>query len=33
VLPDEDLMFATWDHRLHSAAASEGLELLPANLS
>jgi predicted nucleic acid-binding protein len=33
VLPNEDLLFATWDHRLHSAAAGEGLELLPATLA
>jgi uncharacterized protein len=33
VLPGEDLLFATWDHRLHSAAAREGLKLLPAELA
>jgi predicted nucleic acid-binding protein len=32
VLPSEELVFATWDGRLHSAAAAEGLELLPATL-
>jgi uncharacterized protein len=32
VLPDEDLLFATWDRRLHAAAGAEGLQLLPATL-
>jgi len=32
VLAGEDLVFATWDRRLHTAAAAEGLELLPATL-
>ena len=30
VLPDDDLLFATWDRRLHAAAGAEGLQLLPA---
>lgn len=29
VLPGENLVFATWDRRLHAAASSEGLQLLP----
>lgn len=29
VLPGENLLFATWDRRLHGAASTEGLELLP----
>jgi predicted nucleic acid-binding protein len=33
VLPREELVFATWDPRLHSAAAVEGLLLLPASLN
>ncbi len=33
VLPGEDLLVATWDHRLHSAAAAEGLRLLPAMIA
>jgi predicted nucleic acid-binding protein len=32
VLPRTDLVFATWDRRLHAAAGAEGLELLPATL-
>lgn len=32
VLPGEDLVFATWDRRLHTAAGAEGLELLPEAL-
>ena len=32
VLPGEDLVFATWDRRLHAAAAAEGLRLLPQTL-
>ena len=32
VLPRADLMFATWDRRLHSAAGAEGLRLLPDSL-
>lgn len=33
VLPREDLVFATWDRRLHAAAADEGLLMLPAALN
>jgi predicted nucleic acid-binding protein len=33
VLPREDLVFATWDRRLHAAAADEGLLVLPAALN
>ncbi len=29
VLPGEDLVFATWHGRLHTAAGAEGLQLLP----
>jgi predicted nucleic acid-binding protein len=29
VLPTDDLAFATWDRRLHDAAAAEGLTLIP----
>jgi predicted nucleic acid-binding protein len=29
VLPGEDLVFATWDRRLHTAAGTEGLKLIP----
>lgn len=32
VLPGEDLLFATWDGRLHAAARAEGLQLLPETL-
>jgi predicted nucleic acid-binding protein len=32
VLPGEDLVFATWDRRLHTAADAEGLDLLPETL-
>ena len=32
VLPGDDLVFATWDRRLHAAAAAEGLQLLPDRL-
>jgi len=32
VLPRRDLVFATWDHRLHAAAGAQGLRLLPENL-
>jgi predicted nucleic acid-binding protein len=28
VLPADDLAFATWDRRLHDAAAAEGLTLI-----
>jgi uncharacterized protein len=33
VLPGEDLVLATWDHRLHSAAEAEGVRLLPATIA
>jgi predicted nucleic acid-binding protein len=33
VLPAEDLVFATWDGRLHVAAGAEGLTLLPQPLA
>lgn len=29
VLPRDDLVFATWDRRLHAAGAAEGLQLFP----
>lgn len=29
LLPPDDLVFATWDHRLHAAAQAESLALLP----
>ena len=32
VLPTDDLVFATWDRRLHAAAGFEGLQLLPKAL-
>jgi len=32
VLPRDELVFATWDKRLHVAAVASGLELLPAGL-
>jgi predicted nucleic acid-binding protein len=32
VLPGDDLVFATWDRRLHIAAGAEGLQLLPEAL-
>jgi len=32
VLPQDDLVLATWDTRLHRAAATEGLSLLPESL-
>lgn len=31
-LPRDDLLFATWDRRLHAGALAEGLELLPETL-
>ena len=31
-LPSEDLLVATWDRRLHRAAAAEGLALMPDTL-
>jgi len=33
VLPSEDLLFATWDRRLHAAAGAQGLGLLPDALA
>lgn len=32
LLPGDDLVFATWDPRLHMAARAEGLRLLPEAL-
>lgn len=32
VLPRGDLLFATWDRRLHTAAIAEGLKLTPEAL-
>jgi predicted nucleic acid-binding protein len=32
LLPGDDLVFATWDRRLHAAARLEGLRLLPEAL-
>lgn len=32
VLPHDDLHFATWDRRLHTAAKAEGLTLIPEKL-
>jgi predicted nucleic acid-binding protein len=32
VLPTDDLMLATWDRRLHAAAAAEELDVLPGSL-
>lgn len=32
VLPREDLHVTTWDSRLHTAAAAEGLHLVPETL-
>ena len=31
-LPQDDLLLATWDHRLHAAAGAEGLGLIPEAL-
>lgn len=31
-LEDDDLLFATWDRRLHRAARAEGLAVLPETL-
>jgi hypothetical protein len=33
ILPPEDLVFATWDRRLHAAAGEEGLALLPETVA
>jgi predicted nucleic acid-binding protein len=32
MLPQDDLLFATWDRRLHTAAQAEGLMLTPERL-
>lgn len=32
VLPRDGLVFATWDRRLHAAAAKQGLAVLPGEL-
>jgi predicted nucleic acid-binding protein len=32
MLPKDDLCFATWDRRLHTAASAEGLQLIPEAL-
>ncbi len=32
ILPGEDLLFATWDRRLHAAAVAEKLTLIPSTL-
>lgn len=32
VLPLEDVVLATWDHRLHRAGHASGLQLLPPSL-
>jgi len=32
VLPREDLVFATWERRLHVAAKASGLEVMPQTL-
>jgi predicted nucleic acid-binding protein len=32
ILPRDDLLLATWDRRLHAAAAAEGLALTPEKL-
>jgi hypothetical protein len=32
VLPGENLVFATWDRRLHAAAGAEGLGRIPDTL-
>ena len=31
-LPQDDLLLATWDHRLHTATGAEGLGLIPETL-
>ncbi len=33
MLPRDDLILATWDRRLHAAAAAEGLALAPERLN
>jgi predicted nucleic acid-binding protein len=32
MLPQDDLLLATWDRRLHTAASAEGLALIPETL-
>ena len=32
LLPDDELILATWDRRLHTAASAERLQLLPTSL-
>jgi hypothetical protein len=32
MLLDDDLLFATWDRRLHAAAGAEGLKLIPETI-
>jgi len=32
MLPQDNLLLATWDRRLHAAAAAEGLALMPERL-
>jgi hypothetical protein len=32
LLPRDDLLFLTWDQRLHAAAGAEGLKLMPGAL-
>jgi len=32
MLPRDDLLLATWDHRLHAAGSAEGLALAPERL-
>ena len=32
MLPHDDLLFTTWDRRLHAAAGSEGLALIPETI-
>jgi len=32
MLAQDDLLLATWDHRLHTAAGAEGLGLIPETL-
>jgi predicted nucleic acid-binding protein len=33
MLPRENLMLTTWDHRLHAAGEAEGLPLIPEELA
>ena len=33
LVPVQDLVLATWDHRLHAAGRAEGLRLLPSTLT